>query len=477
MSSHTISILKQDDIQAEEPRLKNSTSSTTTSKLYIICEITIIFAIVRIIQYGLVFLTPSSQFDTSTQLLLDVYTTQEEQNQFINRNILNKLLSWDSVFFIKGMLSSNSMPSYEHEFAFSIIWNNLIKYIYKYLKNDGTRNLYDILLLGIIIENLLHYISILVLYQLTFLTFSPTKSNHSNNYAASLAKKTSILFIFTSAAGFLLGIYSEPLSFFLSFSGMLAREYCISDVTFKNPFSSQWQSLILYTIVSTFCFTIATINRSNCILLGIFYLYDFHQLVKLNYYKKAMIFPFLSGLIMLLSVIIQQYYIPYKQFCPDRREWCSDPISKLYYLSFLTKQSLYSYIQSHYWDVGFLKYWTLNNIPNFLFAIPNLIIIAYASFYYTWIYPYSSLKPIIIISNIFLFVMLFIANVQIINRVSSFIPLHLWYIADRLIKISSKKITDSHPKNDDILVKAYIYWIIIWIPLQTILFANFLPPA
>lgn len=74
--------------------------------------------------------------------------------------------------------------------------------------------------------------------------------------------------------------------------------------------------------------------------------------------------------------------------------------------------------------------------------------------------------------------MLFIANTQIINRVITFIPLHLWYMSDRLIKNSNddnKK--DIKVKNDDLLVKYYIYWVIVWIAVQTIFFASFLPPA
>lgn len=449
-----------------------------TSKWKDLGHISLLFFTVRLIQYMLVLLTPLSSFDNSTRLLLDAYTSQEQQNKFINRHILNKLLPWDSVFFIKGIMSNESLPAYEHEFAFSVTWTNLLKCIFKMVYNNTQPSFYKIVTLGIILNNILHYLSIITLYHLTFIVFSPKISTTHNKYAAQMAKKASLLHVFSSAGGFLLGIYSEPLSCLLSFVGMLAREYCTKDISYKQSFKNPIRSYILYTVISTMCFSVATWNRSNCILLGIFYLYDLFQLVKTKSYQKAIQFPLLSGTLMTISVVVQQYYIPYNHFCPERGEWCNTSFFNNRIFSFITMESLYSYIQNHYWNVGFMSYWTPNNIPNFLFGLPNLIILAYSSFYYSWIYPKNSLKPLIIISMSFWFLMLFVANTQIINRVITFIPLHLWYMSDRLIKNSnSVNKRDTGVKNDDLLVRYYIYWVIVWIAVQTVLFASFLPPA
>ena len=451
-----------------------------------ITEITVFFVVVRALQYLLVCLTPNSPFDNSTQILLDMYVSGETQAQFINKHVLNKLLPWDSVFFIKGMMSENILPEYEHEFAFSIVWTALVKWAYRSLCKvsgdvSGTPNFYSILKLTIAIENLLHYISVLVLYHLTLLVFSPTNSTTHNHYASRLAKKAAVLFVFTSAAAFTLGIYSEPLSCCLTFIGMMVREYVYRDFTSDySQFKHSRQSLVLYTGVTTVCFTVAMLNRSNCVLLGIFYVYDLWNFTATKSFRIAVTLPLLSGTVMLAALVAQQYYIPYQHFCTSgtRGEWCDDPWLNFGPLSFLTKDSLYSYIQSHYWSVGFMSYWTPNNIPNFLFALPNLVVMTYASFYFSWIYPQNRLKPNVAICVAFVIAMLFFANVQIINRVGTFVPLHLWYIADRLIKGEARSHgTETGKHSDDQLVKYYLYWLVAWIPAQTILFAAFLPPA
>ncbi|EGA59802.1 Gpi18p [Saccharomyces cerevisiae FostersB] len=217
------------------------------------------------------------------------------------------------------------------------------------------------------------------------------------------------------------------------------------------------------------CFTLASLNRSNCVLLGIYFIFDLIELTKNRKFVKAICFPLLSGSLMFSALLYQQYYLPYKTFCPQRGEWCK---SQLFSSIFITKTSLYSYIQSHYWGVGLLKYWTPNNIPNFLFAVPNIIILIYSSIYFSKIYPSYNLKALVWITRALVVIVCFFAHVQILNRIASFLPLHLWYLADRLVKTSDPKKMEN-PKGDDKIVKFYIYWLAFWIPLQTILFAAF----
>lgn len=48
----------------------------------------------------------------------------------------------------------------------------------------------------------------------------------------------------------------------------------------------------------------------------------------------------------------------------DKSEWCS------YWIPIP-----YTYVQDHYWDVGFLRYFQLKQIPNFLLAAPVLFLV------------------------------------------------------------------------------------------------------
>lgn len=424
------------------------------------CQLSSTFFLCKLVQYGLILLTPRGQFDTSTELLLSRYVDHVESKQFWNAHFWNKLLSWDSVYFMKAMMSEDGKPAFEHEFAFSQLWIHLIRFL---APKDG---FYSLLRTGVVVENLLHYLSTFILYFLTVETFS---GNLKSSYAGSLAKKSSVLFVFTSAAGFLTGIYSEPLSFTLSFLGIWARQSAVFTALPKH--TDCIYSRLPFYLLSSFCFSLATLNRPNCIVLGIYYIFDLCQLLKYRNYGKAILFPLLSGGILFAASIFQNYLVPFVSFCPERGAWCSTQI-----LGPLTKQSFYGFLQSHYWNVGFLKYWTLNNVPNFIFALPNIIILSYASVYFSRIYPYYSVRPLVWITASLVIIILFFAHVQIINRISTFIPLHLWYLADRLLKTSNSK-DMRKPRGDDRIAHYYILWIIFWIPLHTVLFAYFLPPA
>ncbi|KAG6444924.1 hypothetical protein O3G_MSEX003650 [Manduca sexta] len=99
---------------------------------------------------------------------------------------------------------------------------------------------------------------------------------------------------------------------------------------------------------------------------------------------------FLAVILGLLPFLLLQTY-NYFKYCIHNEHNLPDFLSNAEYVLPGTAQSpwcnyslplSYSYIQSHYWDVGFLKYYKLKQIPNFILAFPILFLIMYHCMHY-----------------------------------------------------------------------------------------------
>ena len=111
--------------------------------------------------------------------------------------------------------------------------------------------------------------------------------------------------------------------------------------------------------------------------------------------------------------------------------------------------NIYPFVQEHYWNVGFLRYFTLGNIPNFLLAIP-MIIALYLLHHLIRIHDpkrlfflrntvnhakhslflnQDQLVPHVLLLSFMLVYTVLVAHVQIITRLFSFMPIIPWYLA------------------------------------------------
>ncbi|CAK7895261.1 GPI mannosyltransferase 2 [[Candida] anglica] len=430
--------------------------------LKVVRRITALFFLVKIVQLTIVYCTPR-QFDTSSHIILS--SNIDSKFAFIHTassygipkvlaltftDILDKFVVWDNVYF--SDLFVNDIK-FEHQYVFCPLWWRFVKYIGDHTKGD----FYTVLFIGTIIANLCHYLSCIVLYFFTLETFARSKFfNHTN--LVKLSERTSLLYVLSPAGIFLTTSCSESPCALLTFIGLYIREISLdynsfdlinSKVSVRNP--------ITY-IISGIIFAISYGIRANSVLLGVLYLYDLYKFFIVNQNMKDSILSLIAGSNMFIAIVISTWF-PYMVFCPNGRgEWCDSYFP-----------SLFSYAQSHYWNNGFMKYWTPNNIPNFIFALPTIILTVFALQFYIVRYPFKNILPILFVNILLLIGGIFWWHTQILTRISSFLPLIYWYIASLgLLNVGQDEIKVYHWS---------VRYFIIWSLLQTGLFAAFLPPA
>lgn len=234
----------------------------------------------------------------------------------------------------------------------------------------GSLNWWNSLLLSSILLNISFFC--LAGRYLYFITLKLFKNSH-------FALKTCKVFCISPATIFFLAPYSESLFSALTFGGVY---YCTEYKFFK---------------ASVF-FALSGATRSNGLVnIGFLVYFAVKAMVKtkprnvFNLFGETLFsiivafFPFLCyqyyayWLFCLrhshadLPLIIQNYLLQHKLNTPGKEvpSWCKKEIP-----------FSYSSVQSQYWDVGLLRYFTWNQVPNFLLASPILILVLLYSLCY-----------------------------------------------------------------------------------------------
>ncbi|KAJ5778069.1 GPI mannosyltransferase 2 [Penicillium odoratum] len=224
--------------------------------------------------------------------------------------------------------------------------------------------------------------------------------------------------------------------------------------------------------------------RSNGILSGFLFAYDAFLLIwacltqGLSAHKiRRLIIIGMGGSTVALGMLVPQL-LAYRTYCLTdlNREWCG-----------WTLPSIYTWVQSYYWNVGFLRYWTVSNIPLFLLATPVLFILGRSSVWalrapstlrsQTGTQAPSSLSPgsmlfrLAVPQGLLAIMALTSYHVQIVNRISSGYPVWYWY----LVSIGMECLQDPR-KNHRILTLA-AQAMAAYALIQGVLYGSFLPPA
>ncbi|KAJ6558584.1 glycosyltransferase family 76 protein [Mycena vulgaris] len=266
-----------------------------------------------------------------------------------------------------------------------------------------------------------------------------------------LAKLAAVLALLPSSpATLFLAPYTEPFFTYLSYKGML---YCATSRYFA----------------AAIAFTLAAAFRSNGFLLSGFIVWGL--LVQPYLQRKPLFLSSVLTCIVLsalpLTPFIAHNYAAYVAFCTGPEPpaaWCARRLPLIY-----------SHVQDRYWNIGFLRYWTLQQLPNFVIAAPPLLAISAFSVHHlrNWIkspaatghaFLSASIAPHAIHALIMCGILLFASHTQIVLRLAASMPITYWAAAWLLLE---------HPKWG----RAWVAWSVVWGAFSVLLWGAFLPPA
>ncbi|KAK3350053.1 glycosyltransferase family 76 protein [Lasiosphaeria hispida] len=439
-------------------------------------------------------------YDTSAALV--VLGSSGGNSTSFSRKVLVRFASWDAIYFVSA---ARRGYRFEQEWAFGtglpIVTRGLIQALTQFglipqaliphgvAQDEALGSALLETLVGVAVANTSHLLSTAVLYRLGLLVWRP--AHHPQGPL--LALIAALLHVISPAGLFLSAPYAESSFALLSFTGyFLYARSCLS----SGPWSRDG-----YVVLAGLSFGLATAFRSNGILNGVPFAWEFLELLPslanalfIGRSHRSMAATTdivrrlaalgVGGVAVAAGSLIPQA-VAYQQFCSGssgaeapggdalqpRRLWCEG------YLP-----SVYAFVQQHYWNTGFLRYWNLSNLPLFLLASPLLVILAKSGSDY--VFPPVQARPkagkkaptvestrIVALlrsaaaAQVLLAVLaVTMYHVQIITRISSGYPLWYWWLAGMLIR-------------GEKLGSGIAMFMVMYASVQGVLFASFLPPA
>ncbi|KAI5248274.1 mannosyltransferase [Aureobasidium subglaciale] len=450
--------------------------------------------------------SPGPGYDTSTTLLLLRAQSAQSESTLLEdlaKRLASKLVRWDALYFVSV---AQRGYVFEQEWAWGWGYTKFVGLVSKgrfgasdsmvpwlnstsVLPDSSLSPLYAQAYAGVLISHVAHLLSVIMLY--TLVHQLPILEKTQRHKTAFLAAS---MHVFSSAGMFMSAPYSESLFSMLNFAGILIH----ARIPWNSPLEGYDASSLLSLLSSGACFGLATTVRSNGIFSGLIYFHHVYMLLHSRINIRTMITIVFIGLsaMMVLSGMLFPQYMAYQDFCArpsdgEPRPWCSR-----------TLPSVYSWVQEHYWNVGFLRYWTLSNIPLFLLALPMLYVLVgtglvaptlnikspaqqskHASVYILCLALPQMLLALLALTTF---------HVQIVNRIATGYP--IWYIVLAATMVSpmntkrSDKTATSY-RADSLIAKIGSYMskasmqelifrgMFMYSIIQGGLYASFMPPA
>lgn len=294
-------------------------------------------------------------------------------------NVLGGLTQWDGQHFMHIALYGYT---YENSLAFFPLLPYTVQYLAKLLHLPFLTFESQILLTFVLFNFVMFLLSACILYKLTESWFGTHRAHIAT-----------LLFCINPATIFFSAAYTECLFAFLTF----ALIYCSWKMHFDTFLvSAKWLFL------SCLLIALSTLTRSNGLLNLGFLMYFFvrnlrnslvhstqpHLCIKLLKLSCNLVVLAMSIIICVAPFVFLQFY-HHSNFCFDNfvnlpQEVVSHAVTNGYRLTgqyynqswcdFNYIPLPYSYVQEYYWNVGFLRYYELKQLPNFLLAMPVIYI-------------------------------------------------------------------------------------------------------
>lgn len=418
---------------------------------------------------------------------------------------LGGFLRWDAQYFTHiakyGYTYENTLAFFPLYPMLTAMFSHFLGFIFPFLNIEST-----VLLAGIVLNFIIFVLAALSLYRLTKLVL------HKEN----LAFKAALFFCFNPATIFFSAPYTETLFAYLTFIGLA------DVVRLYKSYLSQKKTFHYTDIFCLIPLSASTCTRSNGILNIGFLLYFF---INFHYYKVVFCNTSIKHYFILSTVVlaasafsvvlcitpfnVYQVYA-YNLFCMNYNNAFPENV-----LTYAVQNNLilsgrfsqhnqswcyqsvpfsYSYIQEYYWNVGFLRYYTFKQIPNFALALPITYLILKCSYEFFKLHPFVIYYPfanngtakkffpksafVFVVHASFLAVFNFLyIHVQVSTRIlCSASPVLYWYCAFVFKDVPASELLKFRSNVKLSRLQCFIkYYFITYFTLGTILFCNFLP--
>ncbi|KAF2860063.1 glycosyltransferase family 76 protein [Piedraia hortae CBS 480.64] len=283
---------------------------------------------------------PGPGYDTSTGIL---HGSSEAAG--LARKAAMRLTRWDALYFSTTAARGHL---YEQEWAFSWLLSRFVSSLSQALPITQDLLIQNALI-GSLVACVSHALAVATIYKATIalLYFLPL------HHRKQLAYATAVFHIFSPAGIILMAPYGEAPFALLQFVGM----YCYVRAV-KARVASKADA-VYWTILTGICFALSATIRSNGVLSGLIFVWDLVEALALGEVREVLATG-VAGTILAIGFAFPQV-IAFYEFCTDStpRPWCS-----------AVPPSIYTFVQREYWDVGFLRYWKLSNLPLFALALP-----------------------------------------------------------------------------------------------------------